>query len=173
MVHFFLFVFFSLIAYCFPKKYKFSHNRVISQASFSGAPRYIAGSTNGSPLSELGSHCGYKAVIEEKKAAYSALYTTITSFAAGRLLEFAVSLQSDHGETFFTPSAKRDIHFKPYSIEEEAEDRGWKLFSNIFFLKTNIAVLQLRIQAGTNKGTVSIFPFYLGLGYTSAGDWNQ
>ncbi len=155
MVHFFLFIFFLLLSvYFFSKKFKDSSDSVHSYASFSGAPHYIAGSTNGSPLSELGSHCGYKAIIEEKKAAYSALYTTITSFAAGHLQEFAVSLQSNKGETFFAPSAKRNINFNPYSIEEEVEDRGWKLFSNMFFLKTNIAVLQLRIQSGTNRGTV-------------------
>jgi hypothetical protein len=33
-----------------PLKYKFS---------FSGAPLYIAGSTSGSPLSDLGSYCGF------------------------------------------------------------------------------------------------------------------
>jgi hypothetical protein len=143
-----------LMGYFFSKQFKFSQNPVVPKASFSGVPHYIAGSTNGSPLSELGSHCGYKVVIDEKKAVHSALYSTITSFSAGLLQEFAVSLQSKNGETFFTPPAKRNITFHPYSIEEEAEDRGWTLFSKIFFLKTNVAILQLRIQSRTNHGTV-------------------
>jgi hypothetical protein len=155
MGNYFLLIFLSiLIVYLLLKKTKFSHNPGVPQASFSGAPHYIAGSTNGSPLSDLGSHCGFKAIIEERKAAYSALYTTITCFSAGRLQEFAVSLQSHTGEVFFNPSAKRNINFKPYSIEEEVEDRGWKLFSKMYFLKTNIAVLQLKFQSGINMGTV-------------------
>lgn len=146
--------FFVTFRYFYFKRLKKPLNQETPQAVFSGAPHYIAGRTNGSPLSELGSHCGYKAIIEENKAAYSAMFTTITSCAAGRLQEFAVSLKAENGKTYFSPAAQRNIHFNPYSIEEEAEDRGWKLLSKMFFLKTNLAVLQLRIQSGSNEGTV-------------------
>lgn len=144
----------SVTVNCIVKKLKTTSDSLDPQVIFCGAPHYIAGMTNGSPLSELGSHCGFKAVVEEKKAVYSALYSTLTSCSAGRLQEFAVSLTSGDGELFFSPAAKRDIHFHPFAIEEAAEDRGWKLHTKLFFVKTNIAVLHVKVTSVINEGMV-------------------
>ena len=132
------------------------------RAGFSGSPYYIAGSTSGSPLSELGSHCGFKAVLEKKAAACSALHATVTSFGAGRLYNFAFCLYGESGEKFFRKSAYRKVHFTPCCIEERAEDRGWKLRTRLFFLQRNLAVLQAEIEAGEKPGeTGGVQPAFL------------
>ncbi len=115
-------------------------------AEVSGAPHYVAGSTSGSPLSELGSHCGFKAVVENKSAARSALFGATTSFGSGRILDFAACLHADDGNTYFRAAESRKIHTRPYKIEEHARDRNFSLSSSLYFLQTNLAVLEIEWQ---------------------------
>ncbi|MDW7730030.1 MAG: trehalase family glycosidase [Bacillota bacterium] len=124
-----------------PLKYKFS---------YSGGPPYIAGSTNGSPLSDLGSHCGFKAVPERSAACSSALFATVTSFGAGRLCDFAVCLHTDQGSKLFDRPRTRKVHFQPYCIEEEAADGEITLRSKLFFLQNNLALLDITWETEEN-----------------------
>lgn len=116
-------------------------------AEFSGAPHYVAGSTSGSPLSELGSHCGFKAVLGKKAAARSALFATVTSFGAGRIFDFAANLYAEDGNTYFRFTESRKVSFHPYCIEEYARDRKFSMHSRLFFLQTNLAVLETEWEA--------------------------
>ncbi len=109
---------------------------------FSGAPQYIAGSTSGSPLSELGSYCGFKAVPEQKKAGCTALFATVTSFGAGRLYDFAVRLKAADGSKYFRHCRSRKVHFLPYCIEEEAADGDIRMKSRLYFLQKNLALFE-------------------------------
>ena len=119
------------------------------RAEFSGSPHYIAGSTNGSPLSELGSHCGFKAVPEKEMAACSALYATVASFGAGRLHDFAFCLYEEGGNIFFQNPESRKVHFRPYLIEERNKDRGLQLQTRLFFLQHNVAILEMEWEGET------------------------
>lgn len=116
-------------------------------AEFSGAPHYVAGSTSGSPLSELGSHCGFKAVLGKKAAARSALFTTVTSFGAGRIFDFAANLYAEDGKTYFRFTESRKVKLHPYCIEEQARDRRFSMRSRLFFLQTNLAVFETEWEA--------------------------
>ncbi len=124
------------------------------RAEFSGSPHYIAGSTSGSPLSELGSHCGFKAVPEKKAAASSALFATVASFGAGRIYDFAFFLYGEDSQVFFRSPESRKVHFRPYCIEERIEDRGLQLYTRLFFLKQNVAVLDLEWVGSETVGRV-------------------
>ncbi len=108
----------------------------------SGSPSYIAGSTSGSPLSEMGSHFGFKAVPERKSALSTALFATIASFGAGRLCDFAVCLQLQNKDILFNKPVSRKVIFEPFSIEEKTFDRGIELKSKLFFLQNNVAVIE-------------------------------
>lgn len=130
-----------------PVKYKFS---------YSGAPLYIAGSTSGSPLSDLGSHCGFKAVPEKSAACSTALFATVASFGAGRLCDFSVCLNCDQGDILFKQPEGRKVHFQPYSIEEEAADRGITLNSKLIFLQNNLALLDLKWE--TKESEIRVKP---------------
>ncbi len=120
-------------------------------ADYTGAPHYIAGSTSGSPLSELGSHCGFKSVSERKAASCYALFATITSFAAGRLLDFATCLYSDKGQTYFKSPGSRRIKLSPYCIEEWSDDDGFQQHSRLYFLQRNLVVLETEWKARANS----------------------
>ncbi len=109
---------------------------------FSGAPQYIAGSTSGSPLSELGSYCGFKTVPEQKKAGCTALFATVTSFGAGRLYDFAVRLRAADGSKYFKHCRSRKVHLLPYCIEEEATDGDIRMKSRLYFLQKNLALFE-------------------------------
>lgn len=113
------------------------------QAEFSGSPHYVAGITNGSPLSELGSHCGFKTVPEKKAAACNALFATVTSLGAGRLCDFAVCLYGEGGQVFFRSPQQRKVYFRPYCIEEHSAEQDLQLYTKLYFLRHNVAVLDL------------------------------
>ncbi|HED24253.1 MAG TPA: hypothetical protein ENN91_03920, partial [Firmicutes bacterium] len=102
-----LFIFLVLIWFVYRKQWQNLVRPLQYKAAYSGMPAYIAGSTNGSPLSELGSHCGFKAVLENEAAACSALYATVTSFGAGRITDFALRLYTDEGKKYFTVPRSR------------------------------------------------------------------
>ncbi len=151
----YFFIFFLLLSvwiiYCLqiknlprPSKYR---------AIIYGSPPYTAGNTSGSPLSELGSHCGFKTVLGKEIAACSALHATITSFGAGRLYDFALCLHGEREEVFFRSPLIRKVHFRPYCIEELSEDRG-QLHTRLFFLQHNVAVLEMELEAGEREGKV-------------------
>lgn len=143
------------------------HNLVrprIVQAEFTGIPNYIAGSTSGSPLSELGSYCGFKAVPEREAVACNALFATITSFGAGRLYDFAAGLYTDDGHEYFVHPEFRKVHFSPYCIEEQARDRNFDLHSRLFFLQRNLAVLETTWEAIDEEATVRPFFYLLSIG---------
>ncbi len=122
------------------------------RAQVSGTPYYIAGSTSGSPLSDMGSHCGFKSVLEKKSAACTALHATVTSLGAGRLYDFAFLLYGEGGQLFFRSPESRKVKFYPYCIEEQVIDRGWELRTRLFFLQTNLAVLQAEVKDGGRDG---------------------
>jgi hypothetical protein len=128
-------------------------------AVFSGAPQYIAGSTSGSPLSELGSHCGFKAVPETEAAGSSALFSTVTSFGAGRLYDFILKLYDDKGKAYFEAPESRKVHFRPYRIEEQARDRNLQMKSRLFFLQRNLAVMETEWES--LHGEVTVKPAFL------------
>lgn len=140
------------------------HNLVrprVVQAEFSGAPHYVAGSTSGSPLSELGSHCGFKAVAEREAVACGALFSTTTSFGAGRLYDFAACLYADNDhEYYFLRPEFRKVRFYPYCIEEWSRDGNFKLHSRLFFLQRNLAVLETTWEVLNEEATVKPV-FYL------------
>jgi len=110
------------------------------KAQVYGAPNYVAGSTSGSPLSELGSHCGFKSVPEKEAAACTALFATITSFGAGRLLDFGARLYDEQGGILFKNAASREVYLYPHLIEEIARDGDFTLSSRLYFLQHNLAV---------------------------------
>jgi len=111
-------------------------------AQCSGAPNYAAGITSGSPLSDLGSHCGFKAVPGGKAAAGSALFATVASFGAGRLYDFAACLYVNDGSIYFKSPQSRKVYFEPYCIEEQAREGNFKLCSRLYFIQYNLAVLE-------------------------------
>ncbi len=125
----------------------------VSYAETFGAPDYTAGTTSGSPLSELGSHCGFKAVPGKKAATRSALYATIASFGAGRIYDFAACLYTGEDKKLFENPRSRKVTYHPYCIEEEAEDDNFILNSRLFFLQTNLAVFETEWE-GKNEKTV-------------------
>lgn len=127
-------------------------------AEFSGAPQYVAGITSGSPLSELGSHCGFKSVPEKEAAACSAFFTTVTSFGAGRICDFAVRLYRDDGSKYFKSTDSRRVHLRPYCIEELARDHDFIMHSKLYFLQHNLAVLHTEWK--TLHETVRVKPVY-------------
>ena len=114
----------------------------------------MVGTTSGSPLSDLGSHCGFKAVPEKKAAARSALFATVASFGAGRLYDFAAGLHTDDGGRYFQSPQSRKIHFRPYCIEETAKDEQFTLHSRLFFLQPNLAVFETEWQVEEGKARV-------------------
>ncbi len=116
-------------------------------AECTGAPNYIVGTTSGSPLSDLGSHCGFKAVPDKRPAACSALFATVASFGAGRLYDFAACLHSDNGSVYFKTPQSRKVCFHPYFVEEEARDGNFLLNSRLFFIQPNLAVLETEWEA--------------------------
>ncbi len=122
-------------------------------ADIYGSPNYIAGSTSGSPLSELGSHCGFKSVPGNKAAGCTALYATITSFGAGRIYDFAVRLYDDQGKSFFKTAESRQIHLSPNYIEEQSWDRSYTVRNRLYFLQRNLALweTQWEVLAGEAK----------------------
>lgn len=130
-----------------PLKYKFS---------FSGAPPYIAGSTSGSPLSDLGSYCGFKAVPEKSAACSSALFATLTSFGSGRICDFGIRLYLEDGSMAFDHPDERKVHFKPYQISEVSVAGSLTLSSRLYFLQHNLAVLETEWEAG--KDSIRIKP---------------
>jgi len=109
-------------------------------ANISGSPNYVAGSTSGSPLSELGSHCGFKSVSDNQAAVSTALFATVTSFGAGRIYDFAAHLYDDQGKAFFKTSEYRQVHLSPSFIEEQACDGSFSVQSRLYFLQRNLAV---------------------------------
>ncbi len=111
-------------------------------AHSTGAPDYVAGTTSGSPLSDLGSHCGFKAVSDKKPAAASALFATIASFGAGRMYDFAACLYSGEGHTYFKQPQHRKIDLSPCCIEETARDGAFSMTSKLYFVQCNLAVLE-------------------------------
>ncbi len=115
---------------------------VVFHADCTGAPDYTAGTTSGSPLSDLGSHCGFKAVTDKKAAACSALFATVASFGAGRIYDFAACLYTDEGKKYFTEPRYRKVDYKPYCIEETAVDDDFCMTSRLYFLQTNLAVFE-------------------------------
>ncbi|MFO7951343.1 MAG: hypothetical protein R6U91_00835, partial [Bacillota bacterium] len=123
-------------------------------ADCSGAPDYTAGTTSGSPLSELGSHCGFKTVVDKKAAASSALFATVASFGAGRFFDFAVCLYTGNGKKMFTSPQNRKVTYNPYCIEEISEDGSFSLYSRLYFLQTNLAVLETQWEAKQGKTMV-------------------
>jgi len=129
-------------------------------AECSGAPNYVVGSTSGSPLSDLGSHCGFKAVSERKPAACSALFATVASFGAGRLYDFAACLYSDNGRVYFKAPHSRKVRFSPYCIEEQARDGNFILNSRLFFLQSNLAVFETEweVSGEGDNGPLKVKP---------------
>ncbi len=121
-------------------------------ATFSGAPNYIVGVTSGSPLSDQGSHCGFKAVPDRKPASCSALFATIASFGAGRLYDFAACLYDDKGSVYFKKPQSRKINLFPYCIEEQARDGNYILNSRLYFVQHNLAVFDTEWQVDGEKG---------------------
>jgi len=115
-------------------------------AECSGAPNYVAGTTSGSPLSDLGSHCGFKAVTDKKPASCTALFATVASFGAGRLYDFAACLYDENGRAYFKSPQSREIRLQPYSIEEKARDGGYTLSSRLYFAQHNLAVFETEWQ---------------------------
>ncbi len=131
----------ALVAYYLYRKQWLNQGRPHRHyAEVEGAPFYIAGSTSGSPLSELGSHCGFKSVVNSEAASCSALYATITSFGAGRIYDFAAALYDEEGEVFFNKPQKRAVNLYPYMIEEKASDGSYTMISRLYFLQTNLAL---------------------------------
>ncbi len=142
---YFLFVlalFLLVLWFIFRKQFQNLVRPIKYRASFSGAPQYIAGSTSGSPLSELGSHCGFKAVPENDKLSSNALFATVASFGAGRLYDFAVRLYGEKGNVLFKKSTNREVKLSPYCIEERADYKNYSLKSRLFFLQSNLALLE-------------------------------
>ena len=117
------------------------------QVRFSGSPPYIAGKTSGSPLSEMGSHCGFKVVSEKEDAAATALFATVASFGAGRIYDFAVSLKDESGNAFFKRPRSRQVNFLPYCLEETSEDGSLRMHSRLYFIQHNIALLETEWEA--------------------------
>ncbi len=134
-------------------------------ADYTGAPDYVVGTTSGSPLSDLGSHCGFKAVHDKRPASCSALFATIASFGAGRLYNFAACLYNDQGSVYFKNPQSRNIHLKPYCIEEQARDGSFILNSRLYFVQHNLAVFEteweLEDTAGSSAATVKPACFML------------
>ena len=149
-----------VIWYIYRKQWRNLVRPIRYHAEYSGAPHYVAGSTSGSPLSELGSHCGFKAVLGKKSAARSALFSTVTSFGAGRILDFAACLDVDDGKTYFRTTESRKVHLRPYSIEERARDGNFELHSSLYFLQTNLAVLETEWETLQEK-PVKVRPVFL------------
>lgn len=130
-------------------------------ADSSGAPNYAVGVTSGSPLSELGSHCGFKALTDKKYAASSAIYSTVASFGSGRFYDFATCLHSDQGEIYFKAPLSRKVHFRPYCIEEEAQDGHFTLNSKLYFLQHNLAVLDTEWTVSEETARVKPACFFI------------
>ncbi len=118
----------------------------------SGAPQYVAGSTSGSPLSELGSHCGFKVVPEKAAACCNALFATVTSLGSGRLYDFAVFLCDREDKPLMKETGKRKVQFSPYCIEEWSHCGSIALHSRLFFLQRNLAVLETEWEAPVSQG---------------------
>ncbi len=123
-------------------------------AVISGSPNYVAGCTSGSPLSELGSHCGFKCEAGNEAAACSALFATVTSFGAGRLYDFAACLYDENGKALFKKPALRQVHLSPNCIYEQAEDGNFCLSSRLFFLQHNLAVWETEWEAREHEAIV-------------------
>lgn len=142
-----------IIWFIFRKQWQNLVRPLKPHVSYSGAPHYIAGSTSGSPLSELGSHCGFKAVSEKKEAAGSAFFATVASFGAGRIYDFAVCLIGEEGTVYFKKTDSRKVYFRPYCIEETARDGHFVMKSRLFFLQRNLGLLETEwiAESGTEK----------------------
>ena len=140
-----------ILWFIFRKQFQNLVRPIKYRASFSGAPQYIAGSTSGSPLSELGSHCGFKVVPESDKLTCSALFATVASFGAGRLYDFAVRLYGEKGNLLFKKSKTRKVELSPYCIEERAEYNSYSVKSRLFFLQRNLALLEVEWTSTGNS----------------------
>ncbi len=123
-------------------------------ADIYGLPNYVAGSTSGSPLSELGSHCGFKSVPDNEAASCSALFATVTSFGAGRLYDFAACLYDNQGRVFFKTTESRQVHLSPSFIEEHSREGDYVLQSRLYFLQHNLAVWETEWQTLSGEAKV-------------------
>ncbi|MGM0651814.1 MAG: MGH1-like glycoside hydrolase domain-containing protein, partial [Bacillota bacterium] len=136
-----------LTLYLYRKQWLSQGRPLRHYAEVEGAPFYIAGSTSGSPLSELGSHCGFKSVIDSEAASCSALYATITSFGAGRIYDFAAALYDEEGKVHFSKPQKRAVKLYPNMIEEKSADSSYTMISRLYFLQTNLALWETTWEA--------------------------
>ncbi len=123
-------------------------------ADISGSPNYVAGSTSGSPLSELGSHCGFKSVADSKMAGCSALFAAVTSFGAGRIYDFGACLYDGQGRKYFKTTDSRQVHLRPNLIEEQSGDGCYLMNSRLYFLQHNLALWETEWEVQSGEARV-------------------
>ncbi len=99
-------------------------------------------------MSDLGSHCGFKAITERNAAGASALFATVASFGAGRICDFASRLYAEGGHVYFKKPRYRKVRFYPYMIEEKAGDGSFTMTSRLYFVQHNLAVYETEWETG-------------------------
>ena len=135
----------------------------------SGRPFYVENITVGSPISDYGSHCGIKAVVEDDYAVENAMhvpaksllnsahYVAYTDFS-GQVDQFFVKLVSAENPTeeLFFPY-DRSIEFFPWGFEERGTQGGIQIVGRVHTLDTDLFGYSLRVT-NNNSESVEIAP---------------
>lgn len=139
---------------------------VAGGASFTGGPSYISEfqedfRDNGGPLSDMGSHCGVKAEVDDRRFAGLRHYACVTGTnvvdysRTGLLGVSTIRLVGPAGD--LAPASTRSIVFEPFGWTETAGGQGIEAVGRVSFLATDAYVLTVEIR-NLSGGWVRVAP---------------
>jgi len=135
-------------------------------ASFSGGPSYISEfqedfRDNGGPLSDMGSHCGVKAEVDDRRFAGLRHYacvtgTNVVDYSRTGLLGTSTLRLADPPHDL-APASTRAIVFEPFGWTETARDRNIEAVGRVSFVATDAYVLTVEVR-NLSDGPVRVAP---------------